>query len=373
MPVLFWRNLLTWWFTELATLFPCRIRSLRRGTFAVAYFNGHSLRIISERDDDVELFLPFSATLNPYGISQTSDRLINNIRDHKLTLILRLSPNLGLVIIDQLPSAAYRDLRSIISNRLDHLTPWTANAVMFETRRVHIPVDGVLQAEIVVVPRQIIARANVLLAHIGLVADIVDLASGDELAAPTYDLGRADRLPRLPRFVVAGAFAALTVALIFGASLSFDLRENYAIIERKRADMEVLESRLVDPKILNAHVNAIDEEKNLLRDLRLEHPSSLVVIESLSRVLPDDSWLETLRLTDQSLAVWGYAKDATPLLALIEAVPIFEAARFTSPSERTVLAGESQEPIETERFSLQMTVRAANKIEPEIWPRGTVP
>ena len=236
--------------------------------------------------------------------------------------------------------------------------------MVFDTLRVDMLLNDMVQIEFIVVQRKTLTQAKSILAQINLVADIIDLDSGDRLAPPKYDFDRAQHAPQLPNYVFAGAGFALVAAFVFGSALGINLRAGYNILNQEQAYVNSLEERLVDLTTLNTRVQAIYEEERFVRELRFGRPSTLAAIESLSRVLPDGSWLESLTLTDENLTISGFARDANRLPALIEAAPIFEAVRFKSASERTIIEIRSGEIIEAERFTLQMILRFA--IEPEI-------
>ena len=74
--------------------------------------------------------------------------------------------------------------------------------------------------------------------------------------------------------------------------------------------------------------------------LKLEKPSVAVLLEAVSRSLPDDAWLTELRFQGDQIRLIGSARDAGRLIAAIEASPQLEKAEFAAA---TSLQGEGEQ------------------------------
>ena len=69
-----------------------------------------------------------------------------------------------------------------------------------------------------------------------------------------------------------------------------------------------------------------------LHQKKHETPSSVIVYEELSRILPDDAYLTELRIQGDKAQIVGLARDAPELIHLIEQSPHFKAATFFAPT-----------------------------------------
>ena len=73
------------------------------------------------------------------------------------------------------------------------------------------------------------------------------------------------------------------------------------------------------------------------------------LIDEISRILPDHTWIARLDLSDDELQIQGQSSASSSLIGIIESSPWFENARFGSPVVQ--IAGT-----ETDRFHITATV-----------------
>jgi general secretion pathway protein L len=89
---------------------------------------------------------------------------------------------------------------------------------------------------------------------------------------------------------------------------------------------------------------------------RHEMPSSVIVLEVLSQILPDHTYVTELRIQGDKMQVVGVTRDAPSLIRLIEQSSHFTRATFFAPTTRS--------PNETgEHFHIEA------RIEPVFTPR----
>jgi Tfp pilus assembly protein PilN len=363
-PQLQSRSFIAWWASELAALWPSRRGRLPRDNFVVALYDGHALEFVARGGGRVDELGIVDCPTDERGVDRNADLLAEQIRQSGLPLVLRFDAALGLETFDRLPATAKKELRQIIANRLDGLTPWSAETAVFDTTRITPTTDGMLQVSLAVVPKQIVAKATKVLDQLGLFPDIVDLAEAEADAAPSHDFARAGRPKRLPRYVpvlVGGLVFAGIAASIFAY---FEFESRAAVLARRATYAAMLEERLADLPALHERIGALENEGRSMLERHLARPSALVTFETLSRLLPDTVWLESLTLADSQLTLTGYSTAAAELPSLLEGDPAFEAAAFTASNERLLMPQQTGETIEVDRFTLRADVRPTTEREP---------
>jgi general secretion pathway protein L len=131
--------------------------------------------------------------------------------------------------------------------------------------------------------------------------------------------------------------------------------------ERQRSTLEALEQDVAAAQARALKVrSALDAENETtaalgdLRERKRVGPSLLQVWEELSRILPDDSWVQELRLAQQGqngheLTITGFSTAAASLVEVLDRSTLLANVALTAPI--------SLDPIEKrERFVLKARI-----------------
>ena len=354
-----------WWLRELRGLLPARWRDRRRYTDAC-------LLMVTEIGIDVveyrrgrrhavgRLFLPPEGNDDSvFGSSPVDPSLRRTIAGQRGRVVLVLTGSDGLIAGDILPAGAEPDLARIMRHKLDLLTPWPAEQVYFDQRIRQRLTGGRIDVALAVAQRARVDGLIARLASIGIKVDAVDIAPGATdmpLGANLLGTGRLRGRRRwLYRLVpVLLVLALLAEGLLVGGRI---LERQGQLATRGRAAAE-LELRLTDLPALRERLQSLRARASFFASERRLAPASIVVLDSLSRLLPDGVWLDELSLEGRRLVIGGFAAEAAPLVGLIEASPLFEGVRFQAPSTRVDTPGPDGAEIAAERFSISATVAA---------------
>lgn len=121
---------------------------------------------------------------------------------------------------------------------------------------------------------------------------------------------------------------------------------------------------MADLPALRERITNLQTEAGYLANERRSRPSPLIVLEVLSRLLPDTVWLTDVRLSGRELVIAGMAEDSSALIPLLEGASELARARFQTPSTRIRVSTSAGGERELERFAISAEVDPA--VEPTL-------
>lgn len=233
------------------------------------------------------------------------------------------------------PAQAAHFLDGMIRSQIDRLTPWTADNVVFgltEPVKVapeRIGVTFAAMAKSAAEPVIQLARA--------LNAASVTLSTWapDEAGARHNirllnrslhsAIGQAANVPRILRMTLLGAGLAAAVAVAVDGYLGDVFQSEQRDIRRQIAQRRAA-----------LHLDSGEDRSgfSLLAKRKQSTPSSVMVLEALSHVLPDTTYVTELRVEGDKVQVVGMTQDAPSLVRLMELSPQFTRATFFAPTTR---------------------------------------
>jgi len=232
------------------------------------------------------------------------------------------------------PKQAEDFLDGMIRTQIDRLTPWPADDAVFGWSPPSLTGQDRIELTLAATSKQQIEPLVQLAAGLGaqsLAAFAVPPAASDTSATiKVFDqtlgsaAGRMLDTPRVLRAVLLSAGVAAAVALLVGVYLgdSFDSEQQQLMsrISQRRAALR-----------LGPEGNSA---LGLLAKRKQTSPLSIVVLEALSKALPDGTYVTEFRIDGDKVQVVGMTQDAPSLIRLIEKSPQFARATFFAPTTR---------------------------------------
>jgi general secretion pathway protein L len=126
------------------------------------------------------------------------------------------------------------------------------------------------------------------------------------------------------RMILLGAGLAAAASLAAAAYLG-----NTLDVEQQQLSRRIAERR-ASLRIGQAGVGA----SALLAKRKQTTPSSVMILESISRALPDSTYVTDLHIEGDKVGLVGVSQDAPSLIRLIEQSPQFSRATFSAPTTR---------------------------------------
>jgi general secretion pathway protein L len=235
----------------------------------------------------------------------------------------------------ELPRRATEFLDGIVRAQIDRLTPWSAeNAAFGWSPPAEIANERVL-VTVAATARALVAPMVAAIARLGADSIAVltvppDASNGAPIKVFDQRVRGALEVNRVRRVL---ATALLAAGVLAGAAIAADVIGGGEIDSRHA---EVTSRIAAQRAKLRASGDAIrDSALATLERRRHETPSSVIVLEVLSQILPDHTYVTELRIQGDKMQVIGVTRDAPSLIRLIEQSAHFTRATFFAPTTRS--------------------------------------
>jgi general secretion pathway protein L len=322
-----------WWIGELRSMLPPRLRRLlmpRTQRLFLELENGDIvLKQGAAQHKEVitryALDEPDSASLQLAAEQQTQQQA------RQLVLCLPADQVLSRTLT--LPLAAEENLREVLSFEMDRQTPFTAEQVYYDYSIVsRSATERTLTVDLVLTMRRTLDELLTQLDRRGLHPDQVT-SSCDErggfAAVNLLPMGKRQRKAVTPQLVNL-ALAVLALALLVTA-LSLPLLEKRQKIRALEPLLETASAKAEEARRLRKEVDQLKANSRFLIDKKQSSLPVLQVLDELTRILPDDTWITRLDIKGSELEIQGQSASAAALIPLIESSSILQNPRFRSP------------------------------------------
>ncbi len=329
------RGFWAWWLTALGSWLPPRLRAV----FGLA----QQRLLLRHEGDTLSLALTLPAQPGepalrelaelPWDAGSAAEESLNQLlvpRINSLPRWLLLPGRGGLRRRISLPAAAADRLREVLGFEIDRQTPFTPDEVYYDARLLGRRGDGQIDAELIVVPRASLEHAlEALGAPLRATLAGADMADADGLPLGINLLPGAQRRHRRdPRG--AWNFGLAIVALVaLGAGL-WQIRAN------REAAADAFE---VETKARSRQAQKVSAEKKQLVDLveglrflqqtRSGRPSTVEVLDELTRRLPDSTYIEKVSIEGERVLIIGLSSEAPRLIERLQSSKLWHSMNLT--------------------------------------------
>jgi general secretion pathway protein L len=330
------KKFLRWWKRELSFLVPEKIKQLindKQGFIIVRPQNNH-LELAYVLDKQFEDLGKLDR--NEAGIAQYKALLASDDRLLKANLIIRLTGQDAIQKELALPAAAKENLHQVVSYEIDRYTPFKADQVYFAVK----PLDVINEPDqvrvmLVLTTREILNALYEDIKAMGmspLFVDYEESANDLEQSGEYYNLlpewlrQKTAKTPRLIHSALTGA-----VFLLLGAVIGMPVWFESQLVNELQAKINTVEKEARSIKALQLDIDAVIDETRKLIDEKNAAPPVVVMLNALSTLIKDDTWLSYAQYSEGHLQMQGESPSASALIAILEASELFANARFVSP------------------------------------------
>ncbi|WP_045225079.1 PilN domain-containing protein [Methyloterricola oryzae] len=346
-----------WWGGELAFLIPERLRKIlirrRPRLFLRMAGEGVACTLIDETGArEMGEFL-----LDDAGSQQREALFSGNVELEDAEVILLLLPEQSLRKSMKLPFAAEENLMQVLAFEMDRLTPFKADQVYYAARVAERLNDTrQIKVEMVLTPR---AKLDPLMEELTAAGwrpirvDVGPEPLGYDLLPEKYRPPR-NPLPQILNGVAAGIFL-----LLLGAVLLFPIAMNKGMVEQLQREMKATSKVAAEVESLKNDAEKLVHENGFLQRKKQNEPAMVDMLEEMTKVTPDQTWLNGLQYRDRKVVIQGQSPTASSLIERFEASPYFKNTSFVSPVTKDVASGQERFQIATEVVNGRIPEKAA--------------
>lgn len=329
-----------WWWDELVSLMPGVLRQHLQS-------QEHQL-VISFPDDGVVV------TDCKHGQAESSlsitaesrDTISPDVRDKLSRLRKRTGGNVTVKLPHEhvlflsfpLPLEAEKNIHEVVGYELGRHAPFKIEQVYFDyivrERRRN---EKKLWLSVTVVPKK---QVDPILEHVrslGFVPEVLTVSETGEGEGTTCDLAVFNLLPRAQQLSAHSAMNSLAKVLTVSAILLLITVSGYPLLmqEVRISDMksraDAVKKEAASVLSMKQQLEQASEESSYVEEKKQKYPEVLDILNALTTLLPDDTWLEQFELKGSRVRMLGYSADASSLIERLENSPLLQKVAFDSP------------------------------------------
>jgi len=350
------RDFLAWWRDELSGMIPSAFRqrmvSPRPSIWLVLSENGKQVTLCRGGDEPEQLGELLLAD-DLQGLRRRWADAISHFEDGAPEIRLCLPADHVLACPVEQPLAVEANLGNALGYQLDQLTPFRATDVLFDYQTLERNTQsGRLKLDLRLVPRSKVTPLLDRLNSIGIMPHAIDSLSDDSdtLQSEGFNLIPEAQRPRYIyrrarlNWVLAGV-ALLVLGLVMAQSLY--LRKE--AVDTLRSEVDSLRMEADQVMALQRQLEDSLQAANFLAERRRRQPVVIQVLDEVSRVLPNDMWINQLQLRGNQMSLMGLADGSSRLIEIINASPLLDDAAFRGSINVDPATGK-------ERFNAQASI-----------------
>ncbi|MCH9671448.1 MAG: hypothetical protein K0U93_08370, partial [Gammaproteobacteria bacterium] len=287
-----------WWFSELGSLLPARLRAQPGRRLNTLRFQVHPRSVEVGEFSDGTLKKLAELPRGPKGELNAEPEFLHSLQ----TLLTRRFP-VGRSVVEvglpsgsalarevELPLPAEENLRGVLGFEMERLTPFRVDDIYYAGQVIHRDTTTrKLNVGLLAVPR---AQVDPILGLLpsdarGFLSDeaIVQQEGDGSVVVfrPTYieSAGRKGRL---------WALVAINVALII-ALIAVPLWRQGQVLDELKREVRAATASAGEASAVQDRIDAVKREMVQISEVKASRPPAVETMEEISRLLPDSTWL----------------------------------------------------------------------------------
>ena len=158
--------------------------------------------------------------------------------------------------------------------------------------------------------------------------------------------------PKSPIFITTLLIFAILV--MWGFYLVSPLRIEEKRLQEIDRQLSLRKDEVRKIETLKNEIDSLDKEIASISNFKENRHMSLNILRELTTILPKNSWVSRVRITETTVEIEGYSASATGILSKLVASPYFQKVEFSSPTFRDTR-------MNADRFNIKMEIKGVKK------------
>lgn len=232
-----------------------------------------------------------------------------------------------------LPLAAGENLTQVLGFELARQTPYTADQAYYDQRLLREDRNANrLHVLLGVAPKAVV---DDMLSHLtawGIKPQAVMVSDELESAGDCLDLlpPRLRPKPSRAAYWLYGAMAGVTLVL-FATLLAIPIWKKREVVLALHPVVAQAQQQADEVNALKQEQERLLAEYNFPVEQKLTIPAKVALLEEVTHILPDETWLQQLDIHGMEISMQGNTSSSAKLIGLFEQSALLENANFKSP------------------------------------------
>ncbi len=252
-----------------------------------------------------------------------------------------------------LPSSTEENLENVVSYEMDRYTPFSKEDVYFDIKIQ----DRNTEEQKITVALSVIKKS--------IVDDILKFAADAGMSIQTSFAVVDENEGQVEHFAfikdqqqtnaskpssVANKFLVILTMILAIVALTLPIAKNYWVAEQYKAELSLMQDDVNQVRRLQSEYKAIKQDVDFINAQTSHSIKTLDLLNELSRIIPDDTFLGRLVLEQGVVRIRGNSAAASKLISIIDASEQFADVRFVAPVTQNSKTGKESFTVE---FRLQ--------------------
>jgi len=347
---------LQWWLEELSLILPqwlLHFTQTSAASILVRIQNQEAVFSLSEAELQSELARVNLQSTSPWD-KHTQKIIQSAVGNTPREVVVEVSDNWILSKTLTLPSAAKENLREVLAFEMDRQTPFTADQVHYDFDILgEDRASNTLSIALHLAPRRTLDPLLENIDECGLKATQINVADGQDnpagrpICIALLDHGKSNLTKG--NGARANQILKLSTVLLGVIAIALPLVKDSITTTRLQVEAAAARNNASTTDQTFQTLQTQLAESSRLAILKQEQPGVMQVLDELTRILPDDTWVSRLEIHQPRVSIRGESSNAADLSTLIESSPLFSNTQFDSPVTRDTVTGQ-------EKFAISVNI-----------------